>query len=655
MNLRNLVLLPLLVLAGLIPWVDPGQPGGLRAAGPPKVFDPAPSDQEIQDVVYLGLPRPLLIRLRIRLGGQPFRAAWDDYVGRVFRYLDVNGDGVLSGDELDRIPLANDRDVRIFLADVSGVLGKPVKQARTERWSRKELAAYYIGRGFQPFQLGGNGGAVAEYYSAVRLWEVGESSPSAEAVSKRLFELLDTNKDGKLSREELAAAPLLLRKLDTNEDETLSKREIMGQTDAGMNGVGDVINLTFAIDGSVSRGGDSPFTPVTAGKTDPDLAQKLLARYGGGRKKLTREALPLDKATFDQLDVDGNGVLDSEELARFTARTPDLELRVRLGEGGNRPAVELVQQPGKPLPEGVRVSVQPHPGAVGNGNRNLVAVEGTATLVTVTRVAVGNGNGKRLAAEVPRGLVLEMGNTRIELAGPAQQTWNSGWSYAVGSREQYIAQFKQADRDKNGYLDEKEAQAHPAFRGLFKLMDRDGDGKVFENEMLAYFEQVDGFRTGAAAASAALHFSDKARGLFELADTDGDGRLSLRELRNMVKLLEKLDTNGDGVLTWDELPRHYRAEFGPGSGGGSDWDGRVLLASSFRVYQNGSMALPVRTAGPLWFRKMDRNQDGDVSRREFLGTDEEFRRIDTDGDGLISAEEATRADAWYRERKKKKE
>jgi hypothetical protein len=37
---------------------------------------------------------------------------------------------------------------------------------------------------------------------------------------------------------------------------------------------------------------------------------------------------------------------------------------------------------------------------------------------------------------------------------------------------------------------------------------------------------------------------------------------------------------------------------------------------------------------------MDRNQDGDVSQREFLGTPEEFKRIDADGDGLISPAEA---------------
>ena len=46
--------------------------------------------------------------------------------------------------------------------------------------------------------------------------------------------------------------------------------------------------------------------------------------------------------------------------------------------------------------------------------------------------------------------------------------------------------------------------------------------------------------------------------------------------------------------------------------------------------------------GPTWFQKMDRNHDGDVSSREFLGPRDEFHRLDADGDGLIDATEARR-------------
>ncbi|OYW11368.1 MAG: hypothetical protein B7Z55_19400 [Planctomycetales bacterium 12-60-4] len=37
---------------------------------------------------------------------------------------------------------------------------------------------------------------------------------------------------------------------------------------------------------------------------------------------------------------------------------------------------------------------------------------------------------------------------------------------------------------------------------------------------------------------------------------------------------------------------------------------------------------------------MDRNSDGNVSRREFTGSPEAFRRLDVDQDDLISPQEA---------------
>ena len=47
---------------------------------------------------------------------------------------------------------------------------------------------------------------------------------------------------------------------------------------------------------------------------------------------------------------------------------------------------------------------------------------------------------------------------------------------------------------------------------------------------------------------------------------------------------------------------------------------------------------------PGFVLDVDRNNDGDVSPREFLGPRDKFAKIDADGDGLISSAEAEKAD-----------
>ncbi|HJQ82340.1 MAG TPA: hypothetical protein VJ828_20435, partial [Lacipirellulaceae bacterium] len=47
---------------------------------------------------------------------------------------------------------------------------------------------------------------------------------------------------------------------------------------------------------------------------------------------------------------------------------------------------------------------------------------------------------------------------------------------------------------------------------------------------------------------------------------------------------------------------------------------------------------------PLWFTKADFNGDGDISRREFLGSFDRFRPVDENQDGYISRDEAAAFD-----------
>jgi Ca2+-binding EF-hand superfamily protein len=240
-------------------------------------------------------------------------------------------------------------------------------------------------------------------------------------------------------------------------------------------------------------------------------------------------------------------------------------------------------------------------------------------------------------------VALQLANIRLEFR--AEQTPAiDNKAVADNRRQNYKARFKNADEDNNGYIDRTEAQRDPFFSSLFTYLDQDGDGKIFEKEMFAYLDKIESVQAKAQSSTASMEIFNQGQGLFDLLDTNGDGRLGLREMRNAVHLLDSLDADGDGHLSRTEIPRNYvlRLRQGPLN---------VNLQPASRVVSGYSVQQkPVSepTAGPLWFRKMDRNRDGDVSRREFLGSAEDFARIDTDGDGLISAEEADRADKALR-------
>src|SRR5262249_25544268 len=167
------------------------------------------------------------------------------------------------------------------------------------------------------------------------------------------------------------------------------------------------------------------------------------------------------------------------------------------------------------------------------------------------------------------------------------------------------ALFRALDRNGDGHLETKEVQRPPfSHVAWLRLADRDRDGRISRKEFDAFLTLLRRLR----GATTFLRVDSEGRSLFRLLDADGDGSLSPRETQYAWERVSPSADRKTGTLRAGQVPRQFRVTLAHGSG---------LPAGPTRP-------LP---RGPLWFRKMDRNGDGDVSLKEWLGSRELFEEI----------------------------
>ncbi len=435
------------------------------------------------------------------------------------------------------------------------------------------------------------GEIASRFRSLPKTWKDFDTTPTDDRLSPIEFTRVV---DGALgpsfavsvqSRSATRSAELFTR-LDANSDGFLVAGEISAAT-GRLKRLDVDDDETFSVDEldplqyETTRAESLPFVALSSADHQV-LADRLIAFYGQVKPPDTKatvgsEQLGLTSEQFNNVDRDGNGRLDRFELLQYLKHpTPHETIDASLPDPRTRRTRMMV---------------------------------------------VGSPSGRRLAR-----LSRPWGGWTVQLRAKNTR------SDRLLTTKFYRLRFHVADGNKNKYIEPSEFPQLMLTGASFSMVDSNADGRVVMEELTEFIKD----QTAVQQSRLLLSVSHSRRSLFELLDANGDRRLAPREFREGYSRLRQIDRDRDGRISRTELSGDYILTL------------EVARASLFtrdamamsRPPLNPATPTPDRRSGPGWFRRMDRNGDGDVSGREFLGGLALFDRLDRNRDGLISTREA---------------
>jgi Ca2+-binding EF-hand superfamily protein len=545
---------------------------------------------------------PVIVELRLSINGQPHDSALDQLVAEVLKLADTDGDGRPTWQEV----VASKRFKYGQLGNVAiegEYGGKQVlemyDQNRDGTVDAVELPRFLT-------RNAGSARAFSVRGTADHRVSAGRESP--------LWQLLDSNSDATLSDEELADSEARLWSRDSDDDEILAAAELAAPPSV-MPGMAAPRRR---------RGPDA--VKLLGPHADWDSVRFELERAYAGARSLRPDSFPRHPELFALLDENGDGRLVKAEFPRLDSLPPHLVLAVGFGrreaEVGEADVgtSEVAESDGSASDDSAsEVSAS----EVSESAEDVHApAEPPVRTPTIRLLSVDPAlaDGEAIVDDLA-------GRVTVPIGGTTLTVYLNDMAQGGGEQaraEQLLAQF---DADKNGYLEAKEVPETAVQQlGAFEAVDVNEDGKIYAPEIREYLAGQQ------AAQRAQIHakVEDREDRLFALLDTNRDERLDRREVTQAAERLQTLATRRPGQVTPGNMPEVLLLGLARGNSQNLD---ALFTPPPARVET-------VAADLPRWFRSMDANADGAISRREFIGPLEKFDELDKNGDGLLDSDEA---------------